>query len=55
MEAYAKENGFWRTSDYSHRIYGYTHLDMRTIVPAISGPKRPQDYVALSDRQNSFS
>ena len=27
---------------------------MGTIVPAISGPKRPQDYVALIDEQSAF-
>jgi aconitate hydratase len=54
VEAYAKENGFWRTSDYSPVYTDTLHLDMRTIVPAISGPKRPQDYVALSDGQIAF-
>ena len=54
VEAYAKENGFWRTSDYLPVYTDTLQLDMRTIVPAISGPKRPQDYVALSDGQIAF-
>ena len=29
-------------------------LDMKTIVPTISGPKRPQDKVLLTDASNSF-
>ncbi|MZR12886.1 aconitate hydratase AcnA [Maritimibacter sp. DP07] len=47
VEAYAKENGFWRDADYDPVYTSTLELDMSTIVPAISGPKRPQDYVAL--------
>lgn len=54
VEAYAKENGFWRGEDYSPIYTDTLTLDMGTIVPAISGPKRPQDYVALSDGQTAF-
>ena len=46
VEAYAKENGFWRSKDYSPVYTDTLHLNMDSIVPAISGPKRPQDYVA---------
>ncbi|MCG3266441.1 aconitate hydratase AcnA [Yoonia sp. I 8.24] len=54
VEAYAKENGFWRDADYSPIYTDKLHLDMGTIVPAISGPKRPQDYVALTDAKTAF-
>lgn len=54
VEAYAKENGFWRSADYSPVYTDTLHLDMSTIVPAISGPKRPQDYVALDQGQTAF-
>jgi len=54
VEAYAKENGFWRGVDYAPIYTDTLHLDMGTIVPAISGPKRPQDYVALTDGQSAF-
>ena len=54
VEAYAKENGFWRGADYAPIYTDTLHLDMGTIVPAISGPKRPQDYVALTDGQSAF-
>ena len=54
VEAYAKENGFWRTSDYAPVYTDTLELDMGTIVPAISGPKRPQDYVALDQAQSAF-
>ncbi len=54
VEAYAKENGFWRGDDYAPIYTDTLHLDMATIVPAISGPKRPQDYVALTQGQSAF-
>ncbi|QBF33242.1 aconitate hydratase AcnA [Thalassococcus sp. S3] len=54
VEAYAKENGFWRGDDYAPVYTDTLHLDMGTIVPAISGPKRPQDYVALTEAQTAF-
>ncbi|MEM8977856.1 MAG: aconitate hydratase AcnA [Pseudomonadota bacterium] len=54
VEAYAKENGFWRGEDYAPIYTDTLHLDMSTIVPAISGPKRPQDFVALTDGKSAF-
>ncbi len=55
VEAYAKENGFWRDAGYSPIYTDTLHLDMNTIVPAISGPKRPQDYVALDQAKAAFT
>ena len=55
VEAYAKENGFWRGADYAPVYTDTLHLDMGTIVPAISGPKRPQDYVSLDNAKAAFS
>ena len=54
VEAYAKENGFWRDADYNPIYTATLSLDMGTIVPAISGPKRPQDYVALNNAKSAF-
>ncbi len=54
VEAYARENGFWRTTDYAPVYTDTLSLDMGTIVPAISGPKRPQDYVALDQAASKF-
>jgi aconitate hydratase len=54
VEAYAKENGFWRDASYAPVYTSTLHLDMATIVPAISGPKRPQDYIALTDAAGAF-
>ncbi len=54
VEAYAKENGFWRGADYNPVFTDTLTLDMGTIVPAISGPKRPQDYIALDASVEAF-
>ncbi len=55
VEAYAKENGFWRGADYDPVYTSTLELDMATIVPAISGPKRPQDFVALTAAKSAFA
>ena len=54
VEAYAKENGMWRGADYSPIYSSTLELDMGTIVPAISGPKRPQDYLPLTSAATAF-
>ncbi|MDE9451744.1 aconitate hydratase AcnA [Aliiroseovarius sp. Z3] len=54
VEAYAKENGFWRGEDYAPIYTDTLSLDMGTIVPAISGPKRPQDYTPLDQAAKAF-
>ncbi|NVO22786.1 aconitate hydratase AcnA [Donghicola mangrovi] len=54
VEAYAKENGFWRGADYAPIYSSTLELDMGTIVPAISGPKRPQDYIPLTNAGTEF-
>ncbi len=55
VEAYAKENGFWRGDDYAPVFTDTLELDMASVVPAISGPKRPQDFVALTDATSAFA
>ncbi|MBE3637675.1 aconitate hydratase AcnA [Mangrovicoccus algicola] len=54
VEAYAKENGFWRGPDYDPVYSSTLELDMATIVPAISGPKRPQDFLPLEGAGSAF-
>jgi len=54
VEAYAKENGFWRGADYAPIYTSTLELDMGEIVPAISGPKRPQDYTPLTTSVAGF-
>lgn len=55
VEAYAKENGMWRRTDNATVYSDKLSLDMSTIVPAISGPRRPQDFVALTDSKAAFA
>jgi aconitate hydratase len=55
VEAYAKANGMWRDEGYDPIYTSTLHLDMGTIVPAISGPKRPQDFLALTDAKSGFA
>ncbi len=55
VEAYARANGMWRGPDYAPIYTSTLHLDMATIVPAISGPKRPQDFLPLTDAKASFA
>ncbi len=54
VEAYAKANGMWRDESYAPVYTDTLSLDMGTIVPAISGPKRPQDYIALDKAAKAF-
>ncbi|SEQ19325.1 aconitate hydratase [Loktanella sp. DSM 29012] len=54
VEAYAKENGFWRGADYEPVYTDTLELDMSTVVPAISGPKRPQDHINLDVAATAF-
>ena len=54
VEAYAKANNLWRDDDYYPTYTDTLKLDMSSIVPAISGPKRPQDYVRLDNAKQAF-
>lgn len=55
VEAYAKEQGFWRTADTPDPEFTATlSLDMDTVVPSISGPKRPQDRIELTKAHTQF-
>ena len=52
VEKYAKEQNLWASNDI---VFTDTlTLDMSTVVPTISGPKRPQDKVLLSDASKNF-
>ena len=56
VEAYAKENGFWRFDDMEDPIFTDTlELDMGSVVPSLAGPKRPQDKVTLDHVDDEFN
>ena len=52
VEKYAKEQGLWASDGIE--FTDTLSLDMSTIVPTISGPKRPQDKVLLTDASTNF-
>ncbi|PDH17955.1 MAG: aconitate hydratase AcnA [Pelagibacterales bacterium MED-G44] len=52
VEEYAKAQGLWASNDIE--FTDSLSLDMTTIVPTISGPKRPQDKVLLTDASVNF-
>ena len=54
VEAYARENGMWRGADYAPVYSSELALDMGTVVPAISGPTRPQDHTPLDQAAPAF-
>ncbi|MBI3227421.1 MAG: aconitate hydratase [Mycolicibacterium cosmeticum] len=54
VEAYAKTQGMWHNPDKEPVFSEYIELDLSTVVPSISGPKRPQDRIELSDAKNAF-
>lgn len=54
VEAYAKEQGMWHDPSRELRFSEYLELDLSTVVPSISGPKRPQDRIELTDAKEQF-
>ncbi|MDB9760993.1 aconitate hydratase AcnA [Pelagibacteraceae bacterium] len=53
VENYSKAQGFWASDDM---IFTDTvSLDLSTVVPSISGPKRPQDKVLLTEASTAFA
>ncbi|MEO1151682.1 MAG: aconitate hydratase AcnA [Pseudomonadota bacterium] len=56
VEAYAKEQGMWRDASTPDPVFTDTlSLDLGDVVPSLSGPKRPQDRVLLSNAPTSFA
>jgi aconitate hydratase len=54
VEKYCKANKLWREDEdkinYSHVL----ELDLSTVVPTVSGPKRPQDKIVVSEFHDKF-
>ncbi|WP_273241884.1 aconitate hydratase AcnA [Hyphomonas atlantica corrig.] len=55
VEAYAKAQGYWRPEQVEPIFTDTLELDLGTVVPSISGPKRPQDRVLLSEGDTAFA
>ena len=55
VEEYAKAQGMWRDANSEDPIFTDTlELDISTVESSISGPKRPQDRIALKDASLAF-
>jgi aconitate hydratase len=55
VEAYSKAQGLWFDPSSEPNFSEYMELDLSTVVPSISGPKRPQDRIELSKAQSQFA
>lgn len=55
VEDYAKTQGLWHDPENEVEYSEYLELDLSTVVPSISGPKRPQDRIELSDAKSQFA
>lgn len=53
-EKYAKTNALFYNPDKEATYTKVVDLDLSTIRPSISGPKRPQDLILLSDAKDAF-
>ena len=53
VEKYSKEQGLW--SSEGMEFTDTLSLDISTVVPSISGPKRPQDKVLLTESSTGFA
>ena len=56
VEAYGKAQGMFRTAESPDPVFTDSmELDLSTVVPSLSGPKRPQDRVSLSEAAPKFA
>ncbi|MCM3687270.1 MULTISPECIES: aconitate hydratase [Kocuria] len=54
VEAYVREQGMWHDPAKEITFSEYLELDLSTVVPSISGPKRPQDRISLTEAKAQF-
>ncbi|MTG96756.1 MULTISPECIES: aconitate hydratase AcnA [Myroides] len=55
VEEYCKNNMLWRTGKENIEYTTVLELDLNTLEPTVSGPKRPQDKILAKDLGKSFS
>lgn len=55
VEAYAKAQGLWLDPNAEPSYSEHLELDLSTVVPSISGPKRPQDRILLAKAKEAFA
>lgn len=55
VESYCKENGLFYSPENEDPAYNdVVEIDLSAIEPNLSGPKRPQDLIPLSQMKSSF-
>ncbi len=54
VEDYCKENLLWRTGNEQIDYSDIVELDLETLEPTVSGPKRPQDKILVKDLHDQF-
>lgn len=54
VETYCKENMLWRTGEDQIQYSKVVELDLATLEPTVSGPKRPQDKILVKDLSGKF-
>ncbi|AXI09198.1 aconitate hydratase AcnA [Oceanobacillus zhaokaii] len=56
VETYCKENGLWYSSEQADPEYTEViEINLSELEPNLSGPKRPQDLITLSNMQKEFN
>ncbi len=55
VERYCKENLLWRTGEEEIIYSDVLELDLSTLEPTVSGPKRPQDKILVRELHDRFS
>ncbi|HEV7867216.1 MAG TPA: aconitate hydratase [Chthoniobacteraceae bacterium] len=56
FEAYYKAQGLWGIPQKGEIDYSVDlELDLTTVVPAVAGPRRPQDHINLPDLKSTFT
>ncbi|MBS1950153.1 MAG: Aconitate hydratase [Cytophagales bacterium] len=54
VETYCKDNLLWRTGNEKINYSTVVELDLSTLEPTVSGPKRPQDKILVKNLGNKF-
>lgn len=55
VEEYCKENLLWRTGNENIQYSSIVELDLSTLEPTVSGPKRPQDKILVKNLSEKFA
>ncbi|HEY9029783.1 MAG TPA: aconitate hydratase AcnA [Kangiella sp.] len=54
VETYCKNNMLWRKDEEQIKYSSVVELDLSSVVPTVSGPKRPQDKIEVTNLKAKF-